>query len=327
MIAGKDSEMAPADPKSLSPLRSRDYVVHAPVPIVVGVARSGTTLLRLMLDSHSDLAVTHEAGFIPSVANLLNPFSRMFYVRMKNSAWRFLERGGLREEVFRTITEFGNWDDLQLSKSAFRRALMEIEPFTLTEGIRAFFRLYAQRFSKSHWGDKTPFYVRHLRSIESALPEAHFIHIIRDGRDVAVSSKGLPFVRNNNNVEALATNWADTIVAARKQARHCSHYIEVRYEDLILGTNSELQKICAFIDLGYEPQMEHYYKNAGDRMSELGPGPNSGSKAERLEWHRLVFQAPEPARIGRWKREMSKGDLAAFSRVAGPLLAKLGYET
>ena len=322
-------EMASAGPESLSTLLSRDYRRHAPAPIVVGVARSGTTLLRLMLDSHSDLAVTHEAGFIPSVANLINPFSRMFYMRMKNSSWRFLDRGGLRKDLFRTITEFGNWEDLQLSRSAFEQALMEVEPFSLAEGMRAFFRLYARRFHKSRWGDKTPFYVRHLRSIESALPEAHFIHIIRDGRDVALSGKGLPFVPNNDNIEAMAANWADAIVTARKQSRHCRHYIEVRYEDLILNTSSELQKICAFINLGYEPQMEHYYEDARQRMSDLGPGNNHGfgSKESRLELHRLLFESPEPARIGRWKREMSRADLGAFNHVAGPLLAELNYET
>ncbi len=322
-------EMAPAEPKSFSPILSGDSGLHAPAPIIVGAARSGTTLLRLMLDAHPDLAVTHEAGFIPSVANLINPFSRMFYVRMKNRAWRFLDRGALREELFRTITEFGNWDDLHLSRSEFGQALRAIEPFSLADGIRAFFRLYAQRFQKSHWGEKTPFYVRHLRSIESVLPEAYFIHLIRDGRDVAVSSKGLSFVPNNHDVKAMATNWADTIVTARKQARHCRHYIEVRYEDLIPYTSSELQKICAFINLTYEPRMEHYYETARERMGDLGPGSNRsfGSTDARLESHRLVFQSPEPARIGRWKREMSKADLASFSRIAGPLLTKLGYET
>jgi hypothetical protein len=174
------------------PARSASF--HHPMPFIVGFPRSGTTLLRLMLDAHSELAVTHEAGFIPMTSNLTNPLSRMFYRRLTNAAKHGSWANSLREEFYRTLTQMNNWNDFHVPGETFKQALIQIEPFTVADGLRAFFRSYALRFDKPRWGDKTPFYTQYFGTIENTLPEAHFIHIIRDGRDAALSGKGLPFV-------------------------------------------------------------------------------------------------------------------------------------
>lgn len=298
------------------------------MPIIVGVPRSGTTLLRLMLDAHSELAVTHEAGFIPAVSNLANPLSRMFYRRLrpaiKGGSWS----NSLREAFYRTVTEVNNWNDFHVPGESLRQALVLVEPFTVSDGLRTFFQLYARRFDKPRWGDKTPFYNQYLQTIAGTLPEAHFIHIIRDGRDAALSGKGLPFVAGD--LAAIGRNWSQQILATRRQASDC-HYLEIRYEDLLLQTTETLKKICAFVDLVFEPSMERYYQQARERMAELGDTFNAdGSVAvtrdERLRRHRLTAEPPEPSRIGRWKTEMTKGEVIRFDQVAGPLLQELGYE-
>lgn len=299
------------------------------MPIIVGVARSGTTLLRLMLDAHPELAITHEAGFVPAVSNLANPLSRMFYRRIGHAIKLGNWLGSLREEFYRTLTTASNWNDFHVSDKNFREALLRIEPFTIAEGLRTFFQFYARRFDKPRWGDKTPFYNQHLETVESVLPEAHFIHIIRDGRDAALSGKGLPFVARD--IEEIGRNWSQQILNTRRQARSCRRYLEVRYEDLLVKTTEVLQKICAFVDLTYEPSMERYYQQAPERMAELSATYNSdgsvaATKEARLHRHRLTAQPPEPSRIGRWKTEMTKEELVRFNKVAGPLLRELGYE-
>jgi hypothetical protein len=65
------------------------------------------------------------------------------------------------------------------------------EPFDLGESLRAFYGVYAERFGKPRWGDKTPNYVRRMSLIYGLLPEARFVHIIRDGRDLAPSTRDL----------------------------------------------------------------------------------------------------------------------------------------
>jgi len=299
------------------------------MPIVVGVARSGTTLLRLMLDAHPELAMTHEAGFVPTASNLTNPTSRIFYRRIITAVTGNPRGNNLREAFYQTLTGFVTWGDFHIPSEILRQELDKVEPFTITEGIRTFFRLYAGRFNKPRWGDKTPFYVRHLKSVENVLPEAHFIHIIRDGRDAALSGKGLHFV--NGDFEAIGSDWSNQILAARRQSGLCRHYLEVRYEDLVRTPTVILQGICRFLNLKYDPRMERYYLGASERMDELQPGLNPDgsvaySKESRLFRHRLTSKPPELSRIGVWKKEMKPEDLAAFNKSAGPLLRTLGYQ-
>lgn len=105
------------------------------MPFVVGVARSGTTLLRLMLDAHPDLAIPHETHFIPAVLR---------------------EPQAGREDFFRKLTEFPTWEDLKTPAERFRQELLRLEPFDVRDGLRAFYRLYAGLRGKSRWGDKSP---------------------------------------------------------------------------------------------------------------------------------------------------------------------------
>lgn len=300
------------------------------MPIIVGVARSGTTLLRLMLDAHSELAVTHEAGFIPMASNLTNPLSRMFFRRLKNTAKHGSWLNSLRAEFFRTLTEGSTWNDFHIEKDAFAEALLQLQPFSVSAGFRTFFRLYAMRFDKPRWGDKTPFYCQYLPVVQNVLPEAHFIHIIRDGRDVALSGRGLPFT--SGGIEGIARDWVRQILLARRDVRACNRYLEIRYEDLLLKTADVLRQICEFIDLPYEPRMEQYYLRANERLDELGTaykpdGAVFAEKDSRLRLHRLTSRPPEPTRIGRWQTEMTKEELATFNKIAGGLLKELGYES
>jgi hypothetical protein len=305
-----------------------------PMPIIVGVPRSGTTLLRLMLDAHSELAITHEAGFVPLASNLTNPLSRTFYQRFSyrptDSWWpRLPGKSNLREDFFNVVTTMKNWSDFHVSTESFNRALLEIEPFNTSAGLRAFFRLYTARFGKPRWGDKTPFYNQYLRTVAQILPEAHFIHIIRDGRDAAASGKGLPFV--GDDVELIGKNWSNQIRETRCQSQTCRHYLEIRFEDLVLNTTEVLRKICDFIQLDYEADMELYHRNAAERMSELENTYDENGKVEvakeaRWSRHRFTAQPPEPSRIGRWKTALTADELTQFNRGAGNLLHELGYE-
>ncbi len=300
------------------------------MPFIVGFPRSGTTLLRLILDAHSELAITHEAGFIPVTSNLTNPRSRMFYKRLKSAAKHGSWANSLREEFYRTLTQMNNWNDFHVPSETFRQALIQIEPFTVSEGLRAFFQFYAARFNKPRCGDKTPFYNQYLGNIENVLPEAHFIHIIRDGRDAALSGKGLPFVADD--FEAIGREWSKQILITRRQSRACRHYLEIRYEDLILETTAILQKICRFINLRYEPRMQRYYQNARDRMDELGDTYDidesvSVSKASRLFRHSSdnAVARPEPHRSVE-NRDDQRG-LSHIQQGCGSLIARVGLRS
>ena len=279
------------------------------MPFVVGVARSGTTLLRLMLDAHPELAIPHETHFIPAALQ---------------------EPQASREAFFRRLAEFSTWEDLSTPAERFAEELRRVEPFNVPDGLRAFYRLYAETHGKPRWGDKTPSYNLHMRTIHAALPEARFIHLLRDGRDVAVSLRHLWF-SPGESMETLAAYWADQIVETRRQGQGTPFYLEVRYEDLITRPVRELERICRFIDLPYASEMLTYHHSARRRLDEVETRRDADgrvviTKEERLHNHRFTSQPPEPSRIGRWRTEMTSAMLAAFEEAAGEMLDDLGYE-
>ena len=82
-----------------------------------------------------------------------------------------------------TGDENRRWNDFGLDADELQTELRQLEAFNTADALRAFYGLYAKRHGKSRWGDKTPDYVRKMKKIQNTLPEARFIHVIRDGRD------------------------------------------------------------------------------------------------------------------------------------------------
>jgi len=280
-----------------------------PAPFILGVGRSGTTLLRLMLDAHPDLAIPPETHFLPLIG----------------------ESAGNPDVFARLIVESDTWPNFGLSADVFRGALKALQPFDVTEATRIFYRLYAQRFGKRHWGDKTPPYRRHLRHIFRLVPEAYFIHVIRDGRDVAISYRGLWF-GPGDNIEEQARFWVAEITGAKDQARDVPQYLEVRYEELVAEPEKTLRTVCKNLQLTYAPVMLDYYRSADARMAEyVAPFGPVESRPKTAEPYRLIHARtvlpPDPSRIGRWRAELPEADQTRYDAIAGPLLKELGYET
>ena len=291
--------------------RGRDLGEFAPAPFVFGAARSGTTLLRLMLDSHPQLAIPPETHFIPHVAR-----------KEPSSPSAFLS----------VVTGSPRWGDWHLDEEELRGSLEALDPFTNGEALRVFYRAYAARFGKPRWGDKTPAYATHLLLIEELLPEAAFVHLIRDPRDVVASvlSADVPWWGTGGAREA-AERWRDRVGTARHQGSRCRHYLEARFEELIHHPEQTLRRMCGFVGLPWDPEMLAYTERATDRLSELGSLPYPGGKrmapgSERRALHSLTTQPPLASRIGTWEKRLSATDVRDIEKVAGDLMTEFGYE-
>src|SRR5262245_5065642 len=276
--------------------------MHSPMPIVVGVPRSGTTLLRMMIDAHSDVAIPPETGFLPALAEL-DP------------------RENASTTAASIITGFHTWPDFALDAATFRETLARMSPVTPADAARTFYRAYAARFNKSRWGEKTPTYGSAIDRIATLLPEARFIHIIRDGRDVMVSVRPLWF-RPGDTVEACAADWLNRLAHTRALGAGVRHYLELRYEALVRDPAATLETICEFLELRFDPQMLTYYQRAASRLDEHQPlytaqGALVVSKADRLRNQRFVTAPPQEERIGRWKTELTEDEQNRFEAVAG----------
>jgi sulfotransferase family protein len=284
-----------------------------PAPFVVGVGRSGTTLLQLMLDAHPELAMPHETGFVPDLIEVAE------------------RPGAAPEDLLGVITSHRRWGDYGLEESDLLRRFQSLAPITAGDAVRAFYRAYADRAAKPRWGDKTPGYTLHIRRIARALPEARFIHLIRDGRDVALSQ--LEVHHGADEVSQAASDWVAGIEKARKASRRLKGYLEVRYEDLVDDPEPVLRQVCELVTLDFDPAMLDYHREAEERMAETirefdrGQGGGTAITAEqRAAQHANVSKPPQRERAGRWRRDMTPEQLAAFEATAGPLLEDLGYE-
>jgi hypothetical protein len=288
-------------------------LTHAPsAPFIVGVARSGTTLLRFMLDSHPQLAIPAETHFIPAVVQEVPPGTPPD-----------------REEFLRRITASFTWADFGLDDATFRAAVAPLEPFTVADGFRIFFRLCAAAQGKPRWGDKTPTYTEHIAAIAQLLPEAHIIHVIRDGRAVAASRRHLAFGPGPDLADQ-ARDWCRRIRTARTQAASCPRYSAIRYEDLVARAETVLRAVCADLELEYDPIMLDYRRVADRRLEEFQDWRKpSGDMFLPGDYRRGIHQRTrQPLDLGRvdhWRTVLWAEEVAAFEAEAGDLLTELGY--
>ena len=161
------------------------------------------------------------------------------------------------------------WEDLAMSRDELADLLDEMEDGDLSAGLRAFYRGYAAARGKTRYGDKTPTHTADMDVLSRVLPEARFIHIIRDGRDVAASLRGLPFAPGDGGIAASAAAWRDTIWRARRAAAHLPHYTEVRYEALVTEPERVLRELCDFLELEFAPEMLLAHERARERLGEM----------------------------------------------------------
>jgi hypothetical protein len=281
-----------------------------PAPFVVGAGGSGTTTLRLMLDAHPQLAVPPETHFLPDLA-------------------KAAEKPGVSaQDLVGVVLADRRWGDFGFERSELEAIFASVERINGTEAARAFYRAYADRHHKPRWGDKTPSYAKAMRRIERLLPEAHFVHLIRDGRDVRLSR--INRVAEPPPIEIAAKRWRRRIERSRRISSELEHYLEVRFEDLINDSEATLRRICAFVELDYDPAMLTYHESARERLEEMADNlPAEHDKqlrpGTRIERKASSLKPPDPSMIGKWRERMSADDVAAYESVAGDLLTELGY--
>jgi hypothetical protein len=292
-------------PRVLSPDARRD-----PVPFVVGMNRSGTTLLRMMLDAHPQLTIPPETHFVPALIKVCR------------------EPDATPEDALEAMKSAREWGDFGFSDEEM---LTRLRATNMRPGpaVRTFYEAYMEQQGKSRWGEKTPTYVQRMKLIQRALPEARFVHVIRDGRDVALSV--LDRTVRDLTATDVARRWTKKIAKARDDAPRLHHYLEIRYEDLIGDTEPVLRRVCEFIKLDFDPGMLSYHERSGERLKEMAralPGDGRAqhlSVERRMATHAMTTKPPSADRVARWRTQMSASDRAAFEEVAGTLLSELGY--
>jgi hypothetical protein len=254
-------------------------------------------LLRVMLDRNSQLAVPDESFFIPLLA----------------------DRHLLRIEVDDFLDDLRRLETLREWRVPLEKVRARLsDGMPIARAVAAIYEVYAEEQGKPRWGDKTPMYMRHLPLLRRLFPSAQYVHLIRDGRDAALSFLSMPpgiafeTWAHPTSPAAFACVWRTEVTAARRHGRRVgpARYLEVRYEDLVGNADSVLRRICTFSGLPYESAMTAY----------------GGSGSEERA-HQQNLKRPLTPGLRDWRTDMAPEDVAAFESVAGDLLRELGYET
>jgi hypothetical protein len=299
---------------------------------IVGVPRSGTTLLVNLMGMHPQLAAIYETRFLRNLLlyceeaawhwgsspsrRLLSFFAeRWIRPRFADQSERFRQKAiafdARRPEdaftrprynlplgpqsILYTTEDFARETDLWLNTIA-RGSLSEAAVYeSARRYVETLFSIHCARMNKPYWINKTPGLLTYLHCLPKLFPSAKSIHIIRDGRDVAVSTMARPW--GAKTVQEAARRWKNLFVTGRKRATLASvNYIEVRYEELVESPGKVLQELFAFLDL---------HANLDEILSRVQVSRDS---------------------VGNWKTKFSHEERRIFGREAGDLLIKLGYE-
>lgn len=257
-------------------------------------------MLRAMLDSHPAVAVPHESYFVvPALQN-----------RPRYEPGGVLDRDQLLADLERDPT-FTRWG---LDAEAIRAVGADDGLRTVPALVRALYGAYASQAGKPRFADKTPRNVLHVALLAAAFPDARFVHLIRDGRDVVPSLVGLDYFPDHYAEAVLY--WSDRVRHGRSAGRLLGpdRYHEVRYEELVADPEPTLQALCGFIDLPYDPAMLGYHERADEVVAAVA----------ELGHHRGLWRPPTTG-VRDWRATMSAHDQRLFEVLAGATLDQFGY--
>ncbi|NBC16241.1 MAG: hypothetical protein GVY18_02870 [Bacteroidetes bacterium] len=260
---------------------------------IVGMPRSGTTLLSMMLTAHPDVAIAPETHF----------FSHY---------WRRTHRPPA--ERVRRFLAGGVLDEMDLPEAARQRIAQTAEASPTPEAaLGALLRAHAEQQGARVWGEKTPAHLEYADVIWQHFPEARLLALVRDPRDVTRSLQRVPWDREN--VIHHARRWrtyAEDI--ARHERERPDRFAAVRYEDLLRQPEAVLRRVCRVLDVSFADAMLAYHE-AGDRTFDPAREP----------WKRNALRPPDPSRIGQWRQALAPGDVWLVERIAGAAMQQHGY--
>lgn len=258
-------------------------------------------MLRLMLNAHPRLAVPPESNFIPAV------FCE-FHAREPYSP-------ELVGEVFAAIERFPGYHSFQLERARVLDRLAALPQPTLAEMINAIYAIFAAQAGKSRWGDKTPGYAEQIPRLHALFPNCQVIHIIRDGRDSALS-----MMERRVGPKTLfdaARQWVGRVERARHDGQRWlgpQRYLEIYYEQLVADPSTILKRVCEFLGEQFDPAMCAFHTTSARHVP-----------AHKHQLHEATFRPVNDGAVGKWRRHPNPKDIRLIEAVQAPTLRKHGY--
>ena len=271
---------------------------------IVGCERSGTTMLRLILCSHKNIAIPPQTKFVKKLYK-----RRLFYGDLSKPN----NRHKLIKWFYHNHNRKTKLIDLEIDRTDIQSGLNN-SGNTLGSFLATIPILYSKKQAKARWGDKRPYYIKYLSQLYELFPDAQVIHIIRDGRDTVASLMRMPWWKNNSIFAML--NWQEAIqkgnAAKTNYDRHS--YMEVRYEDIIDDPTNSIKTICEFLNEEYSDDLLDFHQLSDSAVPDY-----------KMEWHSATKKKLNSSSIGRGTKELDAWEIALFNKKFRKELLANGY--
>ncbi|MDX8339300.1 sulfotransferase [Draconibacterium sp. IB214405] len=282
---------------------------------ILGNPRSGTSLFRIMLNQHSKIVSPPECGFAQWWFEKYSDWTPK-----DNESYRL---NSFIDDLF-TSKKIETWN---LDRTKVLKLIKTEAPKNYGELVSCVyiaFDPYPNRIKAI--ADKNNYYIHHIDKLRSIWPDSKFIHIVRDGRDVACSYLEVNNLKTDSpykpqlplSMDKIAVEWMENNKKIEQLNEEIpDRYLLVKYEDLLTTTKEILLKICNFLDLEFEHSMLDYHK------TNL---KNNHEPIETLDWKRKTLEKPDITKVNRYKKDLSENQVDLFNRTAKRYLLHYGYK-
>ena len=242
---------------------------------IIGVGRSGTSLLQSILNSHSKISFLPETQFLRS------------YVFKKNVS---INKSNYKE----IISQFEQ--DPRFSRLNICPKIVIEKSKNMIDVYRNITNFYLKNKNKEIIGDKDPKIIENIEVLNYFFPNSKIIHIIRDPRDVVLSRTKAKWSKKYPYFIHSIIYYLQMTLGRKMLYKYFNknNFYELKYEDLIKDPNYELKKICNFLEVEYENNILNYYNSSKELVSK-----------DEFEWKKETFNPVDNKNSNKWKKEFN----------------------
>lgn len=285
-----------------------------PPIFIIGNPRSGTTLLRLMLTCHRNIVIPPECGFA-------------VWLHDKYESWAGSDDLVI-DRFVADVLECRKIETWQVDEEGLLGFLKNRRPDSYAAAVSLVYEWYGLSAGETftRWGDKNNFYLDYIPTIKAMFPAAHFVHIVRDGRNVACSYRRLAATkiesryapRLPHEIDDIARQWKQNIETIDQSfnAFGHEHVQELRLEDLVRDPQEQLTRVCELLGEEYDAGMLEYHRVNEQRQLE---------PQEFLQWKEKTLKPPTPEQNDEYQSKLTADEITRFEAIAGDTLRKHGY--
>jgi len=280
--------------------------VKSPI-FIVGANRSGTTLLRLILNAHSRIAIPEEVVYFGS-----------FMAGVSIEKWR---SPGLSDEAYSKFVHdfvFKKCAPLQgVNNQEVIKQILQDKPYDFSKPYRYMLESWAVTHKKQRWGEKTPGNLFYADILLEMFPDARFIHVVRDPRAGVSSMMNTTFFPKDIVFNALSRHKFMTEGRAiLENSVPPEQRMSVRYEDLVMNPEEAIQALCDFLQEPFEPSMMAFYKDSSRYMKQDAA----------TSFNQAATKPISVEMLNKWKKKLTESDIAQIELLCSSEMKEFEYE-